>query len=94
LTKFRIRSLSLSIWGASFAITELTSVKDADFHHFAHLLSSKQKKPASEETGWMNRLPCILLQDVGGTTPHTLLPAPRPVPLGYRYPMRGINYRD
>jgi hypothetical protein len=34
-----------------FAIAELTLVKDADFHHFAHLLSRKQKKPASEETG-------------------------------------------
>jgi hypothetical protein len=35
-----------------FAIAKLALVKDADFHHFAHLLSRKQKKPASEETGW------------------------------------------
>jgi hypothetical protein len=34
-----------------FAIAELATVKDVDFHHFAHLLSWKQKKPASEETG-------------------------------------------
>jgi UDP-3-O-[3-hydroxymyristoyl] glucosamine N-acyltransferase len=34
-----------------FAIAELTSVKDADFHHISHLLSRKYKKPASEETG-------------------------------------------
>jgi hypothetical protein len=34
-----------------FTIAELTAVKDANFHHFAHLFSRKQKKPASEETG-------------------------------------------
>ncbi|MHA2171307.1 MAG: hypothetical protein ACXAB7_15570 [Candidatus Kariarchaeaceae archaeon] len=38
----------------------------------------------------MNGLPCEWLQDVGGTTPHTLLPDARPVPPGHRH--QGIRY--
>jgi hypothetical protein len=33
-------------------IAELALVKDTDFHHFVHLLSRKQKKPASEKTSY------------------------------------------
>jgi len=34
-----------------FTFTTLATVNDKDFYHFVHLLSRKQNKPASSETG-------------------------------------------
>ena len=65
-----------------FAITSLTAVKDEYFDHCYHLLSCESKKPASEETGLMNGLPCVGLQDGGGTRSHILLPDTQAVSYG------------
>ena len=41
--------------------------------------------------GPVNGLPCIELQDVGGTSTCTLLPDARPVPLGHKLQGLGIQ---
>ena len=49
----------------------------------------ESKKPASEETGKMNGLPCVLLQDAGGTSAYSPLPDTQAVSYGITDPLRG-----
>jgi hypothetical protein len=54
------------------------------------------KKARLRRDGLEYGLPCVWLQDEGGTSTYTLLPDTRPVPPGYKHPIRahalGISY--